>query len=220
MLMRDGLVTSPLSVYHRRSYCQSSLDKIMEHTQPLLIVIRGIPGSGKSFVAHALQHELGENNVVMLDPDATDYESDAYRRHVEQQHAEGVEPALHAYRYLRQQAYNAIAAHKIIIWNQPFTNLEIFEKMVARLRTRADECQTQLPILVVEVEAGQTLAKQRVTERMAAGGHGPSDATLQRRFNEYETFAGKGYQVVSVQGDDAVSTSVSRVLQAVHSVAA
>lgn len=183
-------------------------------SRPILIIIRGVPGSGKSVVAIALQQALGSKRVVLLDPDAIDYTSSAYASHVKSCIAEGVDPALYAYRYLRAQAYDAIAAHEIIIWNQPFTNLEIFNKMVGRLRDKAAECQTQLQMLLIEVDIDPLVAKRRVEERMQTGGHGPSDSTLQKRFDEYETFAGTGYQVVSVQGEDPVALSVEKIKQA------
>ena len=188
--------------------------------QPTLIVIRAVPGSGKSFVATRLQEVLSADRVVLLDPDAIDYASEAYKAHAKACEAEGVEPALHAYRFLRAQAYEAIAEHKIIIWNQPFTNLEIFNKMIGRLRDRAAECQTKLPILVVEVEADRLLAKQRVAARMGVGGHGPSDETLQKRFNAYSSFAGHGYNVVTVQGEDSVVVSVQKIQRALETLKA
>ncbi|MFZ1248942.1 MAG: AAA family ATPase [Candidatus Saccharimonadales bacterium] len=179
---------------------------------PFLIIVRGIPGSGKSRITDGLVQALASYPVVVLDPDAINYDSAAYRRHVVTQLAEGVQPALHAYRYLRAQAYEAIDAHQVIIWSQPFTNLEIFNKMIERLRVRAKERAVELPILVVEVQIDQALAKQRVVERLQAGGHGPSSGTLQVRFNEYESFHDKGYNTVAVQGTDDVAVSVQAVL--------
>jgi thymidylate kinase len=55
-----------------------------QRDHPIVILIRGLPGSGKSYLARALSRELGEDDVVMLDPDATDYESDIYKEHVRQ----------------------------------------------------------------------------------------------------------------------------------------
>jgi hypothetical protein len=188
----------------------------MTHKHPILIFVRGLPGSGKSYLALELQKAIGEDKVVMLDPDATDYKSREYLEHVKAQTAEGVDPALHPYRFLRAQAYQGIADHKVIMWNQPFTNLEIFNKMIDRLRTHAAEHKTELPILVVEVEVDPATAKERVAKRKQAGGHGPSDATFARRVGDYTSLVAHGYNVVVVHGEDDVAASVATVMAALQ----
>ncbi len=183
---------------------------------PILLVVRGIYGSGKSYLAERVQQQLqqlyGQDSVVMLDPDATDYQSQDYKNHVTQQTIDGVDPALHPYRYLRAQAYAGIADHKVVMWNQPFTNLEIFNKMIANLLICADEHSTSLPILVIEVTADPTLAKARVIQRIKQGGHGPTDGTIDRRVAEYFSFAPHGYATISVSGEDDVAESLQTVL--------
>lgn len=189
-----------------------------DSSHPTLILIRGLPGSGKSYVAAALQQAIGSERVVMLDPDATDYKSAAYKAHVEAQTAEGVEPKLHAYRFLREQAYQGIRDHKVVIWNQPFTNLEIFQKMVDRLQTHAAENGTSLPMLVVEVAADPATAQARVETRKQAGGHGPSENTFARFTREYTTAAPLGYTTLSVDGKADVATSVAAVQNALEQI--
>jgi predicted ABC-type ATPase len=182
-------------------------------TRPVAILIRGLPGSGKSYLAAALQQALGPDSVVMLDPDATDYQSPTYKDHVQAQTAEGVDPKLHAYRFLREQAYRGIRDHKIIIWNQPFTNLEIFQKMTDRLQEHAAENNTSLPILVIEVVADPAVAKERVEARKRVGGHGPSDATFARFVSEYTTASPLGYTTLPVDGEADVAASIASILQ-------
>lgn len=186
---------------------------------PVLIVVRGIPGSGKSYLAAELQRTIGDERVVMLDPDATDYESEAYQAHTKVLTAEGVDEALHAYRFLRAQAYEGIEAHKVIIWNQPFTNLDIFHKMIARLKDHAAGHDTKLAVLVVEVEIDRDVARARVEQRKTSGGHGPSEQTLTRRMDDYKSFAGEGYSVVSVHGEDDIRASVTKILDALDNLA-
>lgn len=183
-------------------------------SSPVLILIRGMPGSGKSYLTAKLQNIFNEADVVVLDPDATDYASAAYATHVKAQTAEGVDPALHAYRFLRAQAYDAIAAKKVIIWNQPFTNRDIFRKMMARLHDHAAAHGTTLKVIIVEVEIDPALAKQRVAARKAAGGHGPSENTLQNRIDAYESFANEGYETVTVSGDSDVEANIHVLKQA------
>jgi predicted ABC-type ATPase len=178
----------------------------------IVILIRGLPGSGKSYLAARLQTAIGKDNVVMLDPDAIDYDSDEYHAHVKQQLAEGVDPKLHAYRFSRNKAYQGIEDHKIVLWNQPFTNLEIFRKMTDRFKEHAAEAGTNISIIVVEVTTDAAIAHKRVAERKQAGGHGPSDATFTRFNQEYTSAKSEGYDVIQVDGRSDVDESVKAIL--------
>lgn len=184
-------------------------------TGPVLLLIRGLPGSGKSYLAAALREALGTDNVVVLDPDATDYTSAAYQTMSEQLSAEGVDTKFHPYRFLRAQAYDAIEAGKVIMWNQAWTNLDGLNKTVVNLQTYANEHGTQLPVLIVEVQASREAVKQRVAERAAAGGHDVSAEEFERFFADYHSFA-EHYQTVSVNGEGDVNESVARVLDALQ----
>jgi predicted kinase len=184
--------------------------------RPAAIIIRGMPGSGKSYLAAALKRAIGDDLVVTLDPDATDYESQEYKAHVKAQIAEGVDPKLHAYRFLRAKAYKAIEERKIIIWNQAFTNLEIFNKMVGRLRYHASLHKVELPILVVEIDIHPATAKERIAARKRAGGHGVSDDTFARFTVDYRSFASEGFDTVTVHGEADVSDSVATVIEAIR----
>lgn len=186
----------------------------------VLVLMRGLPGSGKSHLAEALQQSLSDDEVVSLDPDATDYESEEYKKHTQQLTEEGVDPKLHAYRFLRSKAYAGIADRKVIIWNQPFTNLEIFKKMIKRMEDFAAEHKVPLSILIVEVEIEPNIAKERVKKRKEDGGHGPSDKTFERFINDYASFAHLGFATVSVSGESDVAQSVSEAKKAVEELRA
>jgi predicted ABC-type ATPase len=191
-----------------------------DNSYPTFIVVRGLPGSGKSYLADQLCKALGESKVVMLDPDAIDRQSQAYQNHVKTQTAEGVDAKLHPYRFLRAQAHAAIEAHETIIWNQPFSNLEIFNKMIANLRQHAVDHGTHLSLLIVEVDVDEAVAKARVIERKQAGGHGPSAEAFARFIEGYGSFAPHGYEreVVTVRGDADVAASVATIMEALKTV--
>ena len=183
---------------------------------PYLILIRGLPGSGKSYLAHALRTALGEADVVLLDPDATDYASPDYVAMSQELTEQGVDAKFHPYRWLRSQAYAGITTGKVIIWNQAFTNLDGFNKTVINLQNFAAEQTVNLPVLVVEVEISHEAAKKRVADRAGQGGHNVSAEEFDRFINDYRSFASEGYHVMSVNGESDVTESVDRILTALR----
>lgn len=188
----------------------------MDHAaiqHPTLIMVRGLPGSGKSYLAAALENELSKDGVVVLDPDALDVTAADYLAFSKELDAEGLDKAIHPFRWSRKLACDAIAAGKIVIWNQPFTNRGVFERLVAFLEAHAKERNIHLPVLLVEVEIDPETAKARIAERKKAGGHGPSDNTFAHRVGEYESYA-DSFRAVVVNGKDDVATSLSAVMRA------
>lgn len=179
--------------------------------RPVLIMIRGLPGSGKSYVARELQKQLDAGALVILDPDATDYDSQAYKDFSAALTAEGVDAKLHPYRFLRSRGYAAILEGKVIIWNQAFTHLDLLDRTIKNLQAYATEHGVELPAFVVEVEVELKVAKQRVHERAAAGGHDVTDEVFERFINDYKSFDGFGYDIVKVNGTADVAESASRI---------
>lgn len=176
-----------------------------------LIFIRGLPGSGKSYFAKRLARRLGDQ-AVLLDPDKVDQTSDDYKQHVKSQIAEGVDPKLHLYRYSRAQAFEAIKAGKIVLWNQPFSNTEIFNKVTDRFRSYATENNIELSVFIVEVNTDPEVAKTRVEARKARGGHGPSESTFARFMHDFTSFRGQGYPVITIDGEAPAGQSVNKIL--------
>ena len=189
-----------------------------DKTIPVLLLVRGLPGSGKSYFSDKLYESFDTTSTLLLDPDATDYTSDAYKLHVQQQSAEGVDAKLFPYRFLRAQAYSAIEDHKVIIWNQPFTNLDILQKVTTRLQDYALEHGTKLPILVIEVAIDPKIAKERVAMRKKSGGHGPSDEVFTRFVNEYSSAAPRGYDVIPIDGTLDPQTYTADIIAKVTSL--
>ena len=196
------------------------LSKMNTTSHPTLVLVRGIPGSGKSYLANALLKSIGTDKAVALDPDATDYTSKEYTDLSKSLTAEGVDEKFHPYRFIRGKAYKAITDHKILIWNQPFTNLDGFTKTIINLQAYAAEHNTQLPLLVVEVEIDHAVAKERVAKRKREGGHGPSENTFARFTNDYVSFADQGHTTVVVNGKDEVAVAVTAVMKALKTLLA
>ncbi len=183
--------------------------------RPILVIIRGVPGSGKSFFASKLETALQENEILSLDPDATDYTSKEYRLHVHKQQAEGVNEKLFPYRFLRQQAFDATLQRKIIIWNQPFTDLTILKKVTDKLQEFASENNIVLPTLVIEIETPKKVAWRRVQERKNSGGHGPSEEKFNKFIEDYESARKNNYQTVTIDGlkhpDEFIQLVVTKI---------
>lgn len=176
-----------------------------------LIFIRGLPGSGKSYLAERLAERLGPAGTVLLDPDAVDQASKEYKTHIATQIKEGVEPALHLYRFSRAKAFDTLAAGKNVIWNQPFSSLEVFNKVTGRFKSFATERGIKLVIVVIEVNIDPKTARRRVEGRKASGGHGPSSGTFDRFVRDFFSFAGHGYQVILVSGEAPIEESLETI---------
>lgn len=189
-----------------------------QQTNPVIIFVRGLPGSGKSHLTSKLVDDLDSQNTIVLDPDTINFRSEEYLQFTHTLSADGVDKQLHPYRFLRDKAYKGIENSQLIIWNQPFTNLEIFRKMVARMKDHAEDNDKTLGMLLVEVNIDRPTAKQRINERKKAGGHGPSEDTFNRFHDDYESFSGEGIKTVSVDGSDEINKSVKTVVQAIQDI--
>lgn len=179
-----------------------------------LILIRGLPGSGKSFLAEKLQQTIGSDQVVILDPDKIDKSSQEYITLCNELAAEGIEEKFFPNRFLKSVGFNAMESGKIVIWNQAFTDLGGFNRTIAPLQEFAQSKSIDLPVLVVEVTISHDVAKKRVADRVSAGGHDVNEEAFARFIEAYQTFAGQGFNIVEVNGDDNVDDSAEAVLKA------
>jgi adenylate kinase family enzyme len=185
--------------------------------RPILILMRGLPGSGKTYIAQhllqVLESKEGVGSVLMLDPDAIENKTDEYVQAQKQFAANGIEEKFHPYRYLRGKAERAIEKQQIIIWNQPFTFRPAFERTITHLTSYASKNGVELPVLIVEVEVDQELAYQRTVARKKAGGHGPSKERFNQFVDEYVSFSDLG-PAISVSGADDVQNAINTIKQA------
>jgi len=196
----------------------------MNHTSqqkiagPILILIRGLPGSGKSHLAAKLYDTIGSDQVTLLDPDGIDLTSPEYLALCETLRVAGIEEKFFPNRFLKVKGYEAIIGHKVIIWNQPFTDLGGFQRSIDSLRTFASAQHIPMPILLVEVEIDHDVARERVKARREQGGHGPSADRFAQFIDEYTTFADQGYQTIVVRGDNDVSHATTAIIDALHAL--
>ncbi len=189
-----------------------------ETPKPVLVMVRGLPGSGKSYLAVELQKQIGHDAVVLLDPDATDYTSEEYSSFSSELSAQGVDSKLHPYRYLRSNAYNGIVSGKIIIWNQAFTNQDLLDRTINNLKTFAQEHNIELPTLIVEVEIDSDIAKNRIATREAKGGHGVSADAFARFVTDYSSFSDSNYNIIVIDGAANVEKSANQLAAEIESL--
>lgn len=183
-------------------------------THPVLILVRGLPGSGKSYLADALTEALGKERVVILDPDEIDQHSQEYRTLSASLTTEGVDEIFHPNRFLKAKGREGIDANKIIIWTQAFTHLQGFKNSAGSLQAYAAEHNTPLPVLLVEIAVDREVAQKRVAQREAEIGRSVPPEAFARFIRDYRSFAGEGFKTVAVNGEDDVAVSVTAVLNA------
>lgn len=185
----------------------------MNSDHPILVIIRGIPGSGKTTVARALKEQIGDDHVTLLDPDTIDFESEEYKRLVADLKSEGVDEKFYPFRFLRKQALDGIMQNKTIIWNQAFNDLNGFQITIGRLQEFATANGIHLPLLVVEVEVSYEVARERINQRTQAGGHNVPDDALKDYVKNYKSFAAHGYDTLTLNGENDAQQSAQAVLQ-------
>lgn len=184
----------------------------MNHTHPILVIVRGIPGSGKSYLTSKMADAIGRDNVVVLDPDTIDKAGAEYKQFTEQLTNEGVDEKFHPFRFLRQRGFDAILNNHVIIWNQAFIDLKGFQITVDRLMDFAKERGIDLPLLVVEVEIAADIARARIADRHSTGGHDVSSDKFEEFMNSYESFSRHGFATVTIDGAADTDESVQKLL--------
>lgn len=177
---------------------------------PKLVMVRGLPGSGKSFISDILAKKIG-TDVIVLDPDRLNTEDPAFKELSRSLSEDGLDESIHPFRWLRKQACEGVVAGHTVIWNQPFTHSGVFERLVEFIRSYAADHEVDVPVLLIEVEIDETTAKQRISDRKKAGGHGPVEAVFNKRAEEYESLAGRFHSVV-VKGDSDIDETIDKIL--------
>lgn len=131
----------------------------MKPTKPVAFIMLGFPGSGKSYVSEWLAFYMGATHLRADDMRLAMFGEEQLEHHKNWKYQRQVHGAMHyASEQVLKSGYSVIydANHNSLKSRQP----------IARLARETDA----LPILVW-VKAPIELAKQRVLDREAAGGH-------------------------------------------------
>jgi predicted ABC-type ATPase len=179
---------------------------------PILLFIRGIPGSGKSYLASAMTEKIGAENTIVLDPDMLDIENQNYIDFSNNLTSEGLDSSIHPFRWLRKQACDGISNNKIVLWNQPFTKKGIFERLIKYIEENSDNNNEGLKVFLIEIEVDPEIAKKRVLERKNNGGHGPSENVFAYHVEHHESYA-NDFNTIKINGTDDIQQSVEHIVK-------
>jgi tRNA uridine 5-carbamoylmethylation protein Kti12 len=185
---------------------------------PILIIIRGLPGSGKSFIADKLSSMKLKELVSVIDPDRIDFDTGEYKNFSVNLAKENVDPIFYPYRFLRNIAYETIDSCGLVIWTQAFTNLEMLDKTIKNLESYANHNNLKLRVLVVEVDIDENTARNRTKEREKLGEHGVSDENFKRFVKDYTSFGGNDYRKLTVDGNDNVEMTVEKIIREISNI--
>lgn len=140
-----------------------------------LVIIRGIPGSGKSTIASCLSQNLGAR-ALRIDPDE-------YRYKAVLQPPQRSEDRNELFDKLANKALEALRLGKIVIWDQALTNLD--ENLIDRIKSVI----MPTPILLVEIEIPEDKAWARVEQREKEGSQtGPEGGAVSCVMQQVFTF--------------------------------
>lgn len=143
-----------------------------EKKHAIILLIRGMPGSGKTKIALHIKKFFSDDCVV-LDPDTLDKNDpdfNALRTELQGTISEDVIP----YRYLLKKANEAVGRGKVVIWPQAWTKLWGIKSALRSLTEKNPE----LKRIVVEIELPIEIIKKRIAERVKTGGRGLDQRSL------------------------------------------
>ncbi len=155
---------------------------------PKLILIRGLPGAGKSHLAELLIGQMEFEEAVFCDPDKVITEGEDFLRFLEENNEEGMSIKTMIYRFLLKRAAEGLKNRRDVIWDQPWRSIWGIEYTLDFLNKYLILENTNSPyeVCVVELNVSVEEAFARVKRRIENGGHGPDEEVFNRFVAEYE----------------------------------
>ncbi len=182
----------------------------------MLVIVRGLPGSGKSTIVNAAVKSLGSAPII-LDPDTADYSSEDYQELAAKLESEGVESKFFPHRFLRGQAEQGIDSNSTIIWTQAFTLLGGLQRTIQHLVEYAQSQSKNLKIMLVEVSVDPAVAQERVRERVSSGGYDVSEDRFKKFIAEYRSFAEDlGLEALELNSVESVESNSIKLAQMIN----
>lgn len=171
---------------------------------PKLVIVRGLPGSGKTFLSHKLKDVIQRESTSVLDPDEINRETYEYVEFTARLRSDNamLDPKFFPFRYLIEMASNSLNQGGIVIWNQPFSDLEGLAITFERLGRNVDR---PFEILIIDLEISPELARKRIEERIKNGGHGPD----RKKFDDFVA----GFQRADCMGHNHMVVESEAILE-------
>lgn len=143
-----------------------------------LLIVRGLPGSGKTSVLNELTRVPHFSKAVRLDPDVVNITSSEFERFCGN-HPSDLPMQKKVYRYLLYKACDELTTGKTIIWEQPWRNQELLRLtlenivVIAYKLSALPENISKLPFYagIVEISVSELEARKRVIKRFLDGQH-------------------------------------------------
>lgn len=169
-----------------------------------LVIIRGIPGAGKSRLATQLKEVLGENSIK-IDPDEYRYMGRTLNNSVQ------AGSKLELFDFLKDQALRSIKSGKIVVWDQAWTSL----KNAREISTQINKMISPAKLFLIEIEIAPSLAWDRIQAREKLG--------VQQGFTRvlFDTYVEKYFSVrtedlegelIVLRDNDEESTNIKLIL--------
>lgn len=145
-----------------------------------ITLIRGLPGSGKTMLGKTMVMNYPDA-VLYLNPDEVDVNSADFCAFLESDSHRPASIRTKLYRYNLQLAMSATRTGVDVIWDQPWSRVDGLVYTIDEIKSVAPESAVSL----IEVHIEPEEATRRVRERIANGGHGPSEETMDRFIQEF-----------------------------------
>jgi adenylate kinase family enzyme len=143
-------------------------------TNGLLIIIRGLPSSGKSTLTDGLLKLIHLSRAKRLNPDFVEVNSPEFVKFCSTRPKDLPLKKL-IYRFLLYSACKELSTGGLVIWEQPWRKLELFRLTLENINVRGynlpETADYPFTIVIVEISLSEDEARRRVASRYHAGQH-------------------------------------------------
>lgn len=176
----------------------------------LLILVRGLPGAGKTEFSRELSSRFCEG-CERLNPDEIRTKEEDYDDFINELRLRnpGVSSKYYPYRYLRNRAKRLLNKGEVVIWDQPWTWFDGIRFTVNHLD---ETVEGKLQVFIIDVESDPVQAWKRVETRVEKGGHGPDKETFGNFIKDFRTAEELPYESFLVNGQGVLEEEVDEVL--------